>query len=69
MRRLALALALLAASRALAQTPTATPVRPVVARSRPATIADSAIVQLESLLQRYPDSPLRPGALYELGEL
>jgi TolA-binding protein len=53
----------------MAQTPTATPIRPVVARARPITIADSAIVQLESLLQRYPDSPLRPGALYELGEL
>ena len=53
----------------VAQTPTATPVRPVVARARPGTLADSAIAQLESLLQRYPDSPLRPGALYELGEL
>jgi TolA-binding protein len=43
-------------------------VRPV-ARVRSVSIADSAITQLASLLQRYPDSPLRPGALYELGEL
>jgi len=63
------ALAILSVTEARAQTPTATPVRPVVARSRPVTIADSAIAQLESLLQRYPTSPLRPGALYELGEL
>src|SRR5215469_928417 len=52
-----------------AQTTAPATVRPVAAHLRPVTIADSAIAQLESLLQRYPDSPLRPGALYELGEL
>jgi TolA-binding protein len=67
-RRSIFALALIAAP-VVAQTPSAAPVRPVVARVVPKSIADSAIVQLESLLQRYPDSPLRPGALYELGEL
>jgi tetratricopeptide (TPR) repeat protein len=44
--------------------------RPVVERTgAAATVADSAIDQLERLLQRYPDSPLRAGALYQLGEL
>jgi TolA-binding protein len=35
----------------------------------PGTVADSAIDQLERIIQRYPDSPLRAGALFELGEL
>jgi tetratricopeptide (TPR) repeat protein len=45
--------------------------RPVVQRTggAPITVADSAIDQLERLLQRYPDSPLRAGALFQLGEL
>ena len=32
-------------------------------------IADSAIDQLEDFLERYPNSPLRPNALFQLGEL
>ncbi|HWZ57468.1 MAG TPA: tetratricopeptide repeat protein [Gemmatimonadaceae bacterium] len=48
-----------------AQTPG---VRPV-AQHGPVPVADSAIEQLDRLLQRYPDSPLRAGALFELGEL
>ncbi len=35
----------------------------------PAPIADSAVAQLERVIQRYPNSPARAGALYELGEL
>ena len=36
----------------------------------PATVAaDSAITQLQSFLQRYPNSTLRPRALFQLGEL
>jgi len=31
--------------------------------------SDSAVVQLERVIQRYPNSPARAGALYELGEL
>src|SRR5688500_5200151 len=31
--------------------------------------ADSAIQRLETFLQRYPESPLRPNALFQLGEL
>ncbi|HET7457137.1 MAG TPA: tetratricopeptide repeat protein [Gemmatimonadaceae bacterium] len=31
--------------------------------------ADSAITRLEAFLQRYPDSALRPNALFQLGEL
>jgi TolA-binding protein len=34
-----------------------------------ATVADSAIARLEDFLQRYPNSPLRPQALLQLGEL
>ena len=36
---------------------------------RAAAPADTAIRQLESFLQRYPSSPLRPNALFQLGEL
>src|SRR3954462_7706106 len=36
---------------------------------RAAAPADTAIQQLESFLQRYPSSPLRPNALFQLGEL
>jgi tetratricopeptide (TPR) repeat protein len=65
--RLAAGVMALAASTAMAQTPV---VRPVAQRTgSPVTVADSAIDQLERLLQRYPDSPLRAGALFELGEL
>lgn len=32
-------------------------------------VLDTAITQLESFLQRYPASPLRPNALFQLGEL
>src|ERR687889_790124 len=39
------------------------------ARRAAPTAADSAITRLESFLQRYPDSALRPNALFELGEL
>jgi tetratricopeptide (TPR) repeat protein len=35
----------------------------------PAPNADSAVAQLERVIQRYPNSPARAGALYELGEL
>ena len=31
--------------------------------------ADSAVAQLERVIQRYPNSPARAGALYEVGEL
>jgi TolA-binding protein len=34
-----------------------------------ATVADSAIARLEDFLERYPNSPLRPQALLQLGEL
>jgi TolA-binding protein len=53
--------------------PGGVPVRPVsraiVPHGPPVTLADTAIDQLERLLLQYPDSPLRPGALFELGEL
>ena len=40
------------------------------ARSAAATVAaDSAIVQLRNFLARYPNSALRPNALFQLGEL
>ena len=40
------------------------------ARSAAATVAaDSAIVQLQNFLSRYPNSALRPNALFQLGEL
>jgi cellulose synthase operon protein C len=35
----------------------------------PAPSADSAVAQLERVIQRYASSPARAGALYELGEL
>src|SRR5829696_8159377 len=34
-----------------------------------AAVVDSAIDQLEDFLERYPNSPLRPNALFQLGEL
>ncbi len=40
-----------------------------VAAGDPAPNADSAVAQLERAIQRYPNSPARAGALYELGEL
>lgn len=54
--------ATLAAQR-LATAPSSPP--PAVA----AAVRDSAITQLESFLSRYPNSPLRPNALFQLGEL
>src|SRR5690349_17174695 len=42
-------------------------VAPMTARYVPA--ADSAIDRLEDFLQEYPDSPLRPNALFQVGEL
>ena len=42
-------------------------VAPTTARYVPA--ADSAIDRLEDFLQEYPDSPLRPNALFQIGEL
>lgn len=42
-------------------------VAPATARYVPA--ADSAIDRLEDFLQEYPDSPLRPNALFQVGEL
>jgi tetratricopeptide (TPR) repeat protein len=63
------ALSCVATATATAQQ-TAAVTRPVVQRTGvPTTVADSAIDQLERLLQRYPDSPLRAGALFQLGEL
>lgn len=41
----------------------------VTARSRALAVADTAIDQLEDFLTEYPDSPLRPNALFQLGEL
>ena len=54
------AAAQLAASRGVAAAP--------MARAAAAPM-DSAIGQLEAFLQRYPNSPLRPNALFQLGEL
>ena len=48
----------------------ATPVRWVTAaRVADDAARDSAITKLESFLQEYPSSPLRPNALFQLGEL
>jgi TolA-binding protein len=49
--------------------PIRTVARAIALHGPPVTLADSAIDQLERLLLQYPDSPLRPGALFELGEL
>ena len=58
-----------------AQGSPATPVVAVSNASRPATtlgadaLRDTAVAQLEQFLSKYPDSPLRPRALLQLGEL
>src|SRR5688500_5740187 len=58
-----------------AQTSTSTPVVAVSTASRPAmnlaadALRDTAVAQLEQFLAKYPDSPLRPRALLQLGEL
>src|SRR5688572_30519996 len=60
-------IALVAAAPLVAQTP---PVQ-LTAASAPSAVParDSAISRLESFLTRYPNSPLRPEALLQLGEL
>src|SRR5688500_18381070 len=61
----------LAAAPLLAQTPPAgtTPVQLASASPSATPARDSAIRRLESFLAKYPNSPLRPEALLQLGEL
>ena len=70
--RAALAAAPLALAMPAALAAQDTPVRLATA-ARPATAADaardSAIAKLEEFLTDYPNSPLRPNALFQLGEL
>src|SRR5687767_9774811 len=64
-------IAALAAAPLLAQTPpaSATPVQLASASLSVTPARDSAIRRLESFLAKYPNSPLRPEALLQLGEL
>ena len=70
--RLAIASVVAAAAVAL-RAPTLAAQTPVARVASNATSAppvlDSAITQLQTFLQRYPESPLRPNALLQLGEL
>ncbi|GAC1688365.1 MAG: hypothetical protein NVS9B3_06950 [Gemmatimonadaceae bacterium] len=68
--RIALVIALALPALAAAQGPqsVARTVRLAVP-SRMDVATDTAAAQLEDFLTRYPDSPLRPNALFELGEL
>ena len=69
MRAHRLAIALLIAAPAIAAAQ-ATPVRWVsAARVADDAARDSAITKLEGFLSEYPNSPLRPNALFQLGEL
>ncbi|HEX2718357.1 MAG TPA: tetratricopeptide repeat protein, partial [Gemmatimonadaceae bacterium] len=69
--RAALAAAPLALAVPAALAAQTSPVR--LATSRPVAVADaardSAIAKLEDFLSEYPNSPLRPNALFQLGEL
>jgi TolA-binding protein len=64
---LAVALAVVLASGAPAQTPDARVA--MASRTAPEPARDTAIAKLRTFVSRYPESPLRPQALFQLGEL
>ncbi|HEU4563753.1 MAG TPA: tetratricopeptide repeat protein [Gemmatimonadaceae bacterium] len=71
-RRLALLSALAAsaaASTLAAQTPTRVASAAAPRSTAPEPARDTAIAKLSAFLARYPNSPLRPNALFQLGEL